>query len=121
MHQGIRVRVDAPDWSHQPLQQINGVDRLIHEHAATIKFPGTAPFATVVIRLRAPPGHSGVAKHQSTKSLLLYQVIHLAGGRIEAVLADDGQLHAGLLLHAQHLRNRRATDLHRFLDDHMPP
>src|SRR5260370_32463214 len=47
--------------------------------------------------------------------------MHLAGDRVEAMLANDGQLHAGLLLHAQHLLNRRATDLHRFLDDHMPP
>src|SRR5258708_791924 len=97
------------------------MDRLVHEHTATIKFPGTAPCATVVVRLRAPPGYNGVAKHQPAKSLLLNQVMHLASDRVEAVLANDGQLHTGLLLHPQHLLNRCAPDLHRFLDDHMPP
>ncbi len=37
------------------------------------------------------------------------------------MLADHGQLDSHRLLHAQHLIDRRAADLHRLFDDHMPP
>ena len=115
------LRADFDDRSHQPREQIDAVDRLVHQGPAAIEFPGPPPRPAVVVRLRAPPGYNGVAEHQSTKSLLLNQVMHLAGDRIEAVLANDSQLHAGLLLHPQHLLNRLAADIHWFLDDHMPP
>src|SRR5881275_2694957 len=89
MHQGVRVRDDALDRTHQPLQQINGMDRLVHQDAATIQFPGPAPCSTVVVCLLTPPGYKRVAKYQSAKSLLLNQIMHLDGVWIKAVLAND--------------------------------
>src|SRR6266516_1272403 len=95
------------------------MDRLVHQYSATIQLPGPAPCSTVVVRLGTPPGYQGVAEYQSAKSLRLNQIMELDGVRIEAMLADDGQLHTSLLLHPQHLCNRRTSDLQRFLNDHI--
>src|SRR2546421_8119009 len=88
MHQGVRVRADALDRTHQPLQQINGMDRLVHQYAAPIQLPGPAPCSTVIVRLRTPPGDKGVAQDQSAKCLRLHQIMHLDGVRIKAMLAE---------------------------------
>src|SRR5260370_30787060 len=119
MPQWVRVGVDRADWPQQPLQQINRVDPLIQQDAATIQCPGAAPGPAIVVLLRAPPGNLRVAKHQSAKRMLLHQLIHLPGGRVEAMLADDGHLDATLLLDAQHLLDGPVAHLHRLFDDDM--
>src|SRR2546430_16910885 len=60
MHQCICVSDDALDWPHQPLHQINGVDRLVHQHTSPIQFPGSTPVSTLVVCLR---------RHQGTRAL----------------------------------------------------
>jgi hypothetical protein len=51
--------------------------------------------------------------------MLLYQLEHVPGRRVEAMLADDGHLDATLVLDAQHLLDGLMADLHRLFDDDM--
>ena len=47
--------LDFRDRAHQPAQQVDGMDRLIHQRATAVEFPGAAPRAAIVILLRAIP------------------------------------------------------------------
>src|SRR5262249_28264428 len=51
--------VDAGDGAGEPLQQIDGMDGLVHQSAAAVHGPGAAPLAAVVVLLGAPPFHLG--------------------------------------------------------------
>src|SRR5258708_38052714 len=71
MRQCLSVGVDRTYRPHQPLQQINRVDALVHQDAATIQLPGAAPRPAVVILLTAPPGNLRAAQYQPAKRALL--------------------------------------------------
>ncbi len=59
------------DGSHQPAQQIDAVNGLVHQRSAAVEFPGAAPGTAVVILLRAIPLHVGIADRQSTETALI--------------------------------------------------
>ena len=55
---------DLHDRAHQPGEQIDAVNGLVHQRAAAVEFPGAAPGAAVVVGLRAKPLHVGIAQRQ---------------------------------------------------------
>ena len=63
-----RVRGHFDDRAHQPGEQIDAVNRLVHQRAAAVEFPRAAPLAAVVILLRAKPLHVGIAERQACRS-----------------------------------------------------
>ena len=59
-----RQGLDRVDVAHQPLEQVDVVDRLVHQGTAAVEVPGPAPAARVVIRLGPPPLDVRVAQGQ---------------------------------------------------------
>src|SRR5215208_2844351 len=45
--------------THQPLQEVDAMDGLVDQNSPTVEFPGPAPAARVVVRLRPPPPDLG--------------------------------------------------------------
>ena len=66
--QQARVGRDLDDRAHQPGEQVDAVDGLVHQRAAAVELPGAAPGAAVVIRLRAIPLHIGVAEREPAEA-----------------------------------------------------
>ena len=58
---------DRVDVAHQPVEQVDVVDRLVHERAAAVELPGPAPAAGVVVLLGPPPLDVGVAQGQAAE------------------------------------------------------
>ena len=54
-------RCNLGDVAHKPEQQIDAMNRLIHERASAVEFPRAAPCAAVVILLGAVPFDDRVA------------------------------------------------------------
>ena len=44
-----RLAADLDHRAHQPGEQIDAVDRLVHQRAAAVELPGAAPGAAVVV------------------------------------------------------------------------
>ena len=59
--------LDRVDVAHQPVEQVDVVDRLVHQGAAAVEVPGPAPAAGVVVLLGPPPLDVGVAQGQAAE------------------------------------------------------
>ena len=63
-----RVRSDRFDVAHQPVKQIDVVNRLIHERTAAVELPRSAPAAGVVVLLGAPPFDVRIAQREPAEA-----------------------------------------------------
>ena len=110
---------DLDHGSHQPGEQIDAVNGLVHEGPAAVEFPGAAPRAAVVIGLAAIPLHVGVAEGQPPEASAVDRPLQLLAGVVEP-RGEDGREHdartaAGL----DDLVAAAERDLQRLLDDHV--
>ena len=62
--------------AHEPGEQVDGVDGLVHEGAAAVEGPGAAPGAAVVVLLRAVPLHVGVAEREPAEAAGVDGLLH---------------------------------------------
>ena len=59
---------DAAHRTHQPEQQVDGVDALVHERAAAVEGERAAPGRGIVVGLRAPPGDERARHRQAAEA-----------------------------------------------------
>ncbi len=65
MRQKPGIGADLDHRTHNPLQQINRMDRLVHQRATAIERPCPAPCSGVIVGLRAPPAYLGCTDGQT--------------------------------------------------------
>jgi hypothetical protein len=53
--------------AHQPVEQVDIVNGLVHERAAAVEVPGAPPAARIVVLLGSPPLHVRVAQRQAAE------------------------------------------------------
>ena len=82
---------------HQPEEQVDRVDRLIHQRAAAVERPGAAPAAAVVILLGPVPFDDGVPQSQLAEPLRVDRLFQLGAGRVEAARKDGREGHSRLV------------------------
>jgi hypothetical protein len=92
MGQGGGVGEDLGGNAHHGDEQVDGVDRLVHDHPAAVHGPGAAPASGVVVRLPSPPGCGRDSGGQAPEVAGLDGRDDLLGRAVEAVLRDDGDL-----------------------------
>ena len=63
-----RPAADLDHRAHQPGEQIDAVDGLVHQGAAAVEFPRAAPRAAVVVGLGAIPLDDGVAEGEPAEA-----------------------------------------------------
>ena len=90
-----RHGIDLGNITHQPVQQIHIVNRLIHVSSATVEVPSPAPsrfdrcfrpfrLRPVVVRLSSPPLDEGVTERQFSKTPLGNRLFQSDIGRTES-------------------------------------
>ena len=65
--------------SHQPGEQVNGVDRLVHQCPTPIEFPSAPPGTTVVVLLCSEPFDVGISEGQPAETSRIDRLFHLEG------------------------------------------
>ena len=79
----VAVRADNRlDVAHQPGEQVDIVDRLVHEGAAAVEVPGSSPAAGVVVLLGPPPLHVGVAQGEAAEPAACDRFLEPEVGRV---------------------------------------
>ena len=112
-------RRDFGHRAHQPGQQIDAVDRLVHQGAAAVQFPGAAPGAAVVVLLGAVPLDVRVADCQSAEAALVDGLLDQLRRFVKPRGKDRGQHDARLVAGVDDLVAAFERDLQRLLDDHV--
>src|SRR5690606_31766573 len=85
-------RADALRHAADPLEQIEIVRRLVHQHAAPFARPGAAPTARIVVDLRAQPGGDHVhGALDFTQFAGRDQFAHLLMTRAGALIEHDAE------------------------------
>ncbi len=84
------------DVTKQPEEQVNGVDTLIDQGAATVKRECAAPARIGVVLGRAIPHHASVDDDRPAEEALIEPAFELTNVRLGAVLKDDAKLDVGL-------------------------
>ena len=93
---------------------------LVHQGAAAVELPGAAPVAGVVVALAAPPVDRGDAGGQPAELAGRDGVDGHLGGRVEAVLGDDGDQSDRTPAGRAMISSVRSTVISgRLLDDHV--
>lgn len=79
-------------FAHDPLQNIDGMNRLVHQRTAAVPFPGAAPAAVgqVVIVVAIPFDHD-VADDQIAQTSFGYSLLGQRNGRFQTVLENAAQ------------------------------
>src|SRR5829696_156027 len=85
-----RVGCNFDYLAHQPLEEVDAMDCLVDQDSPTIQLPGSAPAARVVVRLRPPPPHVGRPRGHTAELSSGECLVNGLRGRVEAVLAYDG-------------------------------
>src|SRR5438874_13796724 len=75
MGEGGSESGNAVNRPHEPLQQIDVMDGLVHERAAAIEGLGAFPATFVVILLRAPPFDRGFGEPQPAEAPLIHGLL----------------------------------------------
>src|SRR5215211_4680125 len=76
--------------AHHPLEEVDAMYGLVDQDSPAIQLPGSAPAARVVVRLRPPPPHVGRPRGQAAELSSCDRLVNGLRGRVEAVLAYDG-------------------------------
>ncbi len=105
------------DLAHEPLQEIDIVDRLVHVGAAAVEFPCAAPSAVIVIFLRPPPFDVRVSEGELAESPFVDGFFERAIGRAEARRKDRAQLDGVFLARGDQLVAAGQRDFERLFDD----
>src|SRR5215204_1766552 len=113
------VRGDLDDRAHQPLQQVDTMDGLVDQDSPTVQRPCAPPAARVVVLLRPPPPHLSRPRCQPPEIVVAYRFLHRARGRVEAVLADDGDFPCRCALHLEQTVRRFKRYVNGLLDYHV--
>src|ERR1700722_8539443 len=90
------------DLTHEPLQQIQLVRRLVHQNASPFRRPFAAPGVGLVVRLVAPAEHREDAQDRLADLAGVDGRLHALYQFIEATLTDDTQASAGLARRGEH-------------------
>ena len=117
--QSRRLGHDRLDVAHQPVQEVDVVDRLVHECPAAVEVPGAPPAARVVILLGSPPLHVGVSQGQAAESATCDGLLEANVGRREPRREDRAEANAGRFAGLDDRVAPRQRDLQRLLDDHV--
>jgi hypothetical protein len=108
---------DFDNRTHQPSEQIDTVDGLVHEGAAAVESPGSAPGPAVIILLRAEPLDVGVANGESAEAAGVNGAFQFVGGVVEAGLKNRGKLDAVFFAFADDAVALSQGDFERLFDD----
>ena len=102
-------------------QQINSVDALVHQCAAAVQCPGTAPFTGIVILLCPEPFHLSITNDQFAEPFFFDRGFQGFYGRAEAPVEYPGEHHLVLRTNVNHLSDSFWCHLQRFFTNHMLP
>src|SRR5437660_972579 len=83
---------DVRNRTHEPEEQIDIVNGLIHERPSAVERFGTFPAAFVVIRLGPPPFTSRLTERQSTESAGFHSLLQRQVGVTETRWEDRTKL-----------------------------
>src|SRR5579884_339451 len=108
-------RLNRPD---HPLQQVDDMDRLIHQYSA-VEGLGSAPCAAVIVALGPPPRHVGHRQDDASQSPTLDEAVQGADTGLEASLAYHGELHPCAVLSLEHAVDVSSSECHWLLYDDM--
>ena len=117
--QAIGVRSQFDDRAGQPLQQVDLVDRLVHQRAAAVEFPRAAPAAGIVVGLRAVPGDQRVADGQFAEAFLVQRGADGLRSAGRARLEHAAECHAIFLAGGDQGVAALECDFHRLFADHV--
>ena len=110
-------RADFDDRPHQPGEQIDAVNRLVHQRAAAVERPGAAPRPAVVVLLRAKPFHVGIADREPAEAAGVDRALQLARRLVKARWKDRRQLDAVFFAFADDPVALRSVIFERLFDD----
>ncbi len=92
---------------------------LVHQRTAAIQFPGAAPGAAVVIRLRPEPFHLGIADGQLAETAAVDRTFQLQARVVKSAGKDGPQLDARFVAFLDDLVATLERNLQRLFDDHV--
>ena len=130
MPQSSRHRVNFCHVSHQPVQQVDIMNRLIHIGPAPIQIPGPAPTGfhgrlgpfrlwPVIIRLCSPPFDKRVTQGQFSKSSFRDRLFQGNISGTESRLKNRAEQHTIPFAGLQNRVTAFQGNFHRFFHDHM--
>src|SRR5215210_7738042 len=93
------------------------MDGLVDQDSPAVQLPGSAPATRVVIGLGAPPPHLRGSRGEAAEPSFIYRLMNGLRGRVEAVLAYDGNPPAGGTLDLEQTVRRLQGDVDGLLDD----
>ena len=117
-------RVPADDLDrrpHEPLELVDGVDRLVHQDAAALGRPLAAPGIGGEVLRRPPETDRALAEGQLAELAGVDRRADALRGRPEAALEDDAELDPGPLGRGDHPVGVRQPDRDRLLAEGVDP
>src|SRR4029077_554935 len=81
-------RHDTFDRSHEPLNQVDVVRRLIHDRTA-VELPRPTPRRLIVVLLRARPAYGRVGEIDATEPTAIDGPLEQLNRGVQAILLDD--------------------------------
>lgn len=115
----VAVRGDLRHRAHEPRQQVNAVNRLIHQRTTPVKLPSPSPRSAVVVGLRAIPLHIGIADGQSAKAIFVDRLLNQLGGLVKTRWKNRRKYNTSFLARLDDLVAPLQSDLERLLDDNV--
>ena len=70
------------DVAHQPVEEIDVVNRLVHERPAAVEIPGAPPAARIIILLGSPPFDVGIPQGQAAEPATRDRFLQANIGRV---------------------------------------
>ncbi len=118
---GVDFALHAGHIAEVPLQQVQVVDRLRHQHPAAVRSPGAAPAGGRIVFVLAVQQHRDLAEHRGAQCARIDLRPQFGGRRPEAALEQHPELHSGLGAGLHHLFGRRHVHRDGFLAQHVHP
>ncbi|PPH85741.1 hypothetical protein C5C82_11725 [Rathayibacter sp. AY1D5] len=104
--------------AEEPLQEVDGVDRLVHQHPAAALGPHPAPGAVEVVAGSAVPEHGRGRTCHGTQGAGRQQLAEALHGRVVAVLEADADARPAPLGRGDHLLALGDGGGERLLEEH---
>ena len=119
MVQRARSGGDTHGHAGQPDQQIDGMDRLIDQHAAAFVLPRAAPGPAPVVRIGPMPEGVGAGPQQPAQPAGVQGLFQAEGEPLVPALENHAQGHAGTVTRGDHRIALGGVAGHRFLAQHV--
>jgi hypothetical protein len=116
---GRGVGLHFLDGAHEPCQQVDGMDGLVHEGAAAVEGPRAAPRAAVVVLLGAVPLDISVAEGELAEASAVDGLLEQLRGIVETRGEDRAELDACFVAGLDDAVAFFQRHFERLLDDHV--